>query len=177
MVSSVLPSTMFSPALLPALTGLLFFLSLHLTLISALPAPPTPTVVAPFATIVGRSGRLNPTVHEYLGIPYAHPPTGPRRFAPPTRLPEQTTQITAKAFGLSCPSLPMSFSSGLPFNLTAPEGEDCLSINIWTKPGRENAPVLVWIYGGGFVFGTSNSILYDGTHLTANNEVVVVSLK
>lgn len=141
------------------------------------PVPPTPTITTPCGTIIGREGRLNPAVHEYLGIPYAKSPTGPLRFAPPVRLPNQKTPITAKAFGLSCPSQPGSPPSNLPFNLTAPEGEDCLSINIWTKPGRKDAPVLVWIYGGGFIYGTSNSILYDGTHFAANNEAVIVSLK
>ena len=154
-------------------------LSLYLCLSAALakPAPPTPTVTAPFGTIIGRKGRLNPAVHEYLGIPYAKPPTGPLRFTPPVRLPNQKTPITAKAFGLSCPSQPGTAPISPVFSLTAPEGEDCLSINIWTKPGRNNAPVLVWIYGGAFVFGTSNSTLYDGTQFTANNEVVIVSLK
>lgn len=159
------------------LSRVLLSLSLCLSASLAKPAPPTPTVTAPFGTIIGRAGRLNPAVHEYLGIPYARSPTGTLRFAPPVRLPNQKTPITAKGFGLSCPSQPGSAPTNIPFNITSPEGEDCLSINIWTKPGRNKAPVLVWIYGGGFVSGSSNSILYDGTHFAANNEVVIVSLK
>lgn len=158
------------------LSGSLISLYLCLSVALADPVPITPTVTAPFGTIIGRKGRLNPTVHEYLGIPYAKPPTGPLRFAPPVRLPNQKTPITAKEFGLSCPSQPLSVPANTAFNFTALEGEDCLSINIWTKPGRNNAPVLVWIYGGGFIFGTSNNILYDGTQFAANNEVVIASL-
>ncbi|KAF8416947.1 putative carboxylesterase [Tirmania nivea] len=158
------------------LSRALLSLSLFLSATLAKPAPPIPTVNAPFGTIIGREGSLDSTVHEYLGIPYAEPPTGPLRFGPPVRLPNQKTQIIAKAFGLPCPSQPGVAPTNTPFNFTAPEGEDCLSINIWTKPGRDNAPVLVWIYGGAFIFGTSNGILYDGTHFAANNEAVIVSL-
>lgn len=157
------------------LSRVLLSLSLCLSAAFADPAPSTPTATAPFGTIIGRKGRLNPAIHEYLGIPYAKPPTGPLRFAPPARLPNQKKTITAKAFGLSCPSQPGFIPNSTVFSFTAPEGEDCLSINIWTKPGRNNAPVLVWIYGGGFMFGTSNSTLYDGTHFAANNEAVIVS--
>ena len=161
------------------LSRVLLSLSLCVSAAVAEPAPPTPTVTAPFGTIIGREGPLSPTVrvHEYLGIPYAKSPTGPLRFAPPVRLPNQKKPIIAKEFGLSCPSQPGSVPTNLPFNFTVPEGEDCLSINIWTKPGRNNAPVLVWIYGGGFVSGTTNVKLYDGTHFAANNEVIIVSLK
>ncbi|KAF8436711.1 Alpha/Beta hydrolase protein [Terfezia claveryi] len=158
------------------LSRTLISLYLCLSLAFADPVPPTPTVTAPFGTIIGRKGRLNPTVHEYLGIPYAKSPTGTLRFAPPVRLPNQKTPITAKEFGLSCPSQPVGAPANIPFIFTAPEGEDCLSINIWTKPGRNNAPVLVWLYGGGFIFGTSNNILYDGTQFAANNDVVIASL-
>ena len=159
------------------LSRVLLSLSLCLSASLAKPAPPTPTVTAPFGTIIGREGRLNPAVHEYLGIPYAKPPTGALRFAPPARLPNQKTAIRAKAFGPSCPSQPGIAATESPFNFAAPESEDCLNINIWTTPGRENAPVLIWIYGGGFLVGTSNTMFYDGTHFAANNEVVIVSLK
>ncbi|KAL4877073.1 Alpha/Beta hydrolase protein [Aspergillus karnatakaensis] len=56
--------------------------------------------------------------------------------------------------------------------------EDCLSINIWTKPqsGETKKAVLFWIYGGGFSIGSSNSPVYDGSILADENDVVVVSI-
>ncbi|KAF8448635.1 Alpha/Beta hydrolase protein [Kalaharituber pfeilii] len=143
----------------------------------SLTAPLTPTVTAPFGKIVGRRGRYDRSVHEYLGIPYAHPPTGSRRFSPPVRLPNRPANadpIVATKFGLSCPGLPLTFE---PYPWTGEEeGEDCLTLNIWTKPGRTNAPVLVWIYGGGFVAGGTDTILYDGTIFARNNDVVIVTV-
>jgi cholinesterase len=45
--------------------------------------------------------------------------------------------------------------------------EDCLTINVWTKPqsGATEKAVLVWIYGGGFSSGTSAFPMYDGQQL------------
>ncbi|KAF8476793.1 Alpha/Beta hydrolase protein [Kalaharituber pfeilii] len=156
-----------------------------LALLLALPlclavAAPTPTVTAPSGKIVGQPGRLDPSVYEFLGIPYAQPPTGTLRFRPPVRLPNRSPEsapFVATKFGLSCPSLPVDFGPGNPYNFTGTaEGEDCLSLNVWTKPGRANAPVMVWIYGGGYILGGTDTLMYDGTQFAANHEVVLVSV-
>ncbi|CAN8095954.1 unnamed protein product [Discula destructiva] len=56
-------------------------------------------------------------------------------------------------------------------------GENCLSINVWTKPGgTSNKAVMVWIYGGGFSSGTSNAAFYNGARLAQDEDVVFVSL-
>ncbi|KAF8458790.1 Alpha/Beta hydrolase protein [Kalaharituber pfeilii] len=148
-----------------SLSCLLSLLSLPLCLATA---PPAPTITAPFGTIIGQPGRLDPAVHEFLGIPFAQPPTGSLRFRPPARLPNRSPQsppVVATKFGLSCPSFPFASVPGIPYNFTGmTEGEDCLSLNIWTKPGRTNAPVMVWIYGGAFMIGGTDTLLYDGTH-------------
>jgi len=141
-------------------------------------APPTPTITAPFGKIIGQNAPLDPTVHEYLGIQYGHPPTGSRRFAPPVRarVSKHTAPIVATRFGNACPQIPVDLGD-TPVNATgSPLGEDCLNLNIWTKPGREGAPVMVWLHGGGFQFGAGSFALYDGTHFTANNPVVIVSI-
>ena len=56
--------------------------------------------------------------------------------------------------------------------------EDCLTLNIWTpaniKPGAK-LPVMVWIYGGGFITGSTSEWRQDGAHLATKN-VIVVSL-
>lgn len=59
-----------------------------------------------------------------------------------------------------------------------PFGEDCLTLNVWTKPqtGEARKAVLVWIYGGGFTSGSSNTPAYYGTNIAAQEDVVIVSL-
>jgi carboxylesterase type B len=54
--------------------------------------------------------------------------------------------------------------------------EDCLFLNVWTKPqvGEKKKAVLVWIFGGGFSMGDSADPLYNGAKLAQNQDVVVV---
>lgn len=58
-------------------------------------------------------------------------------------------------------------------------GEDCLNLNIWTKPqtGEAKKAVLIWIYGGGFQSGTTDIPAYNGNNLAAEQDVVIVSIK
>lgn len=60
-----------------------------------------------------------------------------------------------------------------------PFGEDCLTLNVWTKPqtGEVKKAVLVWIYGGGFTAGSTNTPGYYGTNIASQEDVVVVSIK
>jgi carboxylesterase type B len=57
--------------------------------------------------------------------------------------------------------------------------EDCLTVNVWTKPqsGEKKKAILFWIYGGGFSTGNSDSPAYNGARLAAEQDVVVVSIK
>ena len=57
--------------------------------------------------------------------------------------------------------------------------EDCLTLNVWTKPqtGEAKKAVLVWIYGGGFTSGSSDSVAYNGDNIANQEDVVVVSIK
>ena len=57
--------------------------------------------------------------------------------------------------------------------------EDCLTLNVWTKPqvGEANKAVLVWIYGGGFGIGNSDNPGYNGQFIADQEDVVLVSFK
>jgi carboxylesterase type B len=57
--------------------------------------------------------------------------------------------------------------------------EDCLTLNVWTKPqtGEKRKAVMLWIHGGGFVGGSSNTSIFNGAHLANQEDVVVVSIK
>ncbi|EMR72420.1 putative carboxylesterase protein [Eutypa lata UCREL1] len=138
-------------------------------------------------------------VSEYLGIPYAVPPVGERRWLPPTSFTGNTT-IKATNFGPGCIEIagadigePGSGNSATG-NLTEagkyilgamldaiPEtGEDCLTLNVWTKPqageGEEKKAVLVFIHGGSFISGSSRVPVYNGQHIAGNQDVVLVTL-
>lgn len=60
-----------------------------------------------------------------------------------------------------------------------PQSEDCLSLNVWTKPqvGETKKAVLVWIYGGGFTSGATAIPAYNGDNIVEQEDVVVVSIK
>ena len=67
------------------------------------------------------------------------------------------------------------------WNPNTPLSEDCLYLNVWSPrfnktQGLALAPVLVWIYGGGFVGGTSSLDIYDGRFLSKSEGAVVVSM-
>lgn len=56
-----------------------------------------------------------------------------------------------------------------------PQSEDCLALNIWTPTSSSPAalPVLVYVHGGGYAFGSVNDAVTDGSPLAARGVVVV----
>lgn len=137
--------------------------------------------------VTGRESKWQEGVSEYLGIPYAKPPVGDLRFAAPAAY-HSFASVNGTAFGPACPSnvRPVQARD----NGTAAEGilsllaqtgeamsEDCLTINVWTKPqsGNPGKAVMLWVHGGGFNTGSSASPSYNGARLAAEHDVVVVS--
>src|ERR1700738_4679143 len=58
--------------------------------------------------------------------------------------------------------------------------EDCLTLNVWTKPqaGEKKKAVMIWIVGGGWTTGATNNIYgMDGEHIVDQEDVIVVSMK
>ncbi|KAF1814568.1 alpha/beta-hydrolase [Eremomyces bilateralis CBS 781.70] len=136
---------------------------------------------------VGRASSKRSGVSEYLGIPFALPPTGEQRWAPPKQLNSSDGKvINATKYGPSCAesaSLPyrLNPSSPPPANIGAAENEqdeDCLYLNIWTKPqtGEKKKAVMIWIYGGAFLVGSAANAVYNGASLADDEDVVLVSL-
>ena len=118
--------------------------------------------------VIGKNEQLS---RAFLGIPYAAPPIGDLRWRSPQPAAAWTSARDAKAYGPICPQFDLlggGFVSGA--------SEDCLTINVWT-PQTVAAPraVMVWVHGGGFVFGSSADSAYDGASLSAGGDVVVVS--
>lgn len=105
----------------------------------------------------------------FKGIPFAAPPVGPLRWKPPKPAEPWKEVLEATLFGAS----PWSAFQGIP--APTPQSEDCLTLNIWTSAQQQNEklPVMVWIYGGGFQFGSSATPDYDGKELAKKGVIVV----
>ena len=112
-----------------------------------------------------------PGVRAFLGIPYAAPPVGNKRWAPPEPAASWSGVRSAGKFGNRCiqthPWPDMLFQS-------AGESEDCLTLSVWT-PGRagDHLPVMFWIHGGGFFAGANDEKRHDGSALASKGVVLV----
>jgi para-nitrobenzyl esterase len=120
------------------------------------------------------AGVVEGTIASFKGVPFAAPPVGALRWKAPQPVPAWTGVKQASQYGPSCMQDP-TFAKI--FLTTAPIGEDCLYLNVWTpaKSQSDRLPVMVWIYGGGFVGGMTSAPAYDGTRL-AEKGVVLVSI-
>jgi para-nitrobenzyl esterase len=119
-------------------------------------------------------GKDDGAVHAFLGIPYAAPPVGDLRWKPPAAAAKWDGVRKATEFGAHC--MQGKVYGDMNFR-DAGGSEDCLTLNVWVpaKAAAAKLPVMVWIYGGGFVAGTTSEARQDGTHL-AQQGVIVVSM-
>ena len=112
-------------------------------------------------------------VTAFKGVPFAAPPVGNLRWKAPQPVAAWTGVRLATQYGHDCMQLPFP-SDAAPLG-TSP-AEDCLTLNVWAPAKRvgQTLPVMVWIYGGGFVNGGSSPAVYDGSQF-ARGGVVFVS--
>ncbi len=111
-------------------------------------------------------------VLTFKGIPFAAPPTGSLRWKAPEPAPAWTGIRKAAEFGPRC--MQGRVFSDMVFRDAGP-GEDCLYLNIWmpAAPTKKRLPVMVWIYGGGFVAGSTSEPRQDGGDLSKKGVLVV----
>ncbi|HTZ82751.1 MAG TPA: carboxylesterase/lipase family protein [Candidatus Acidoferrales bacterium] len=119
-------------------------------------------------------GKDEGSVHAFLGIPYAEPPVRKLRWRAPVPAEKWSGIRKATDFGSHC--LQGRVYGDMNFRDSG-GSEDCLTLNIWVpaNTSSKKLPVMVWIYGGGFVAGTTSEARQDGTHL-AQRGVIVVSM-
>ena len=117
-------------------------------------------------------------INVFKGIPFAAPPVGELRWKAPQPIKPWSGVKDCIQFAAS----PMQFDP-VPFMCWSEEflipkkpiDEDCLYLNVWAKNTATKKPVLVYIYGGGFVSGGAGCAIYDGKEM-AEKDVVFVSI-
>lgn len=149
---------------LAALVSLLVLL----TVASAVPssaAPRSLTISTDKGTVAGATAD---GVDRFLGIPYAAPPVGNKRWQPPAPASAWSSPRSATAYGSRCLQSSAGTGPGM--------SEDCLYLNVYAPERRTNRPlpVLFWIHGGGFSGGAGD--LYDGSQIAKTDNVVVVTI-
>jgi para-nitrobenzyl esterase len=142
-----------------------------------LACPSLSLAAAPTAKV--EQGVLQGTVEDgltvYRGVPFAAPPVGDLRWRPPQAAAKWEGVRKADAFAPQC--VQRGFGPPPAGEQPPPMSEDCLYLNVWTpaKKASDRAPVLVWIYGGGFNAGGTSVPVYSGEKL-AQKGVVFVSI-
>ncbi|XP_063103401.1 liver carboxylesterase 1-like [Cavia porcellus] len=156
----------------------LFLASMATSMAKAEHPSSPPVVDTKYGKVLGKYESLEGFAQPmalFLGIPFAKPPLGSLRFAPP-QSPEPWNYVkNTTSFPPFCSQVPlvtqMAHSDGI-------VSEDCLYLNIYTpvdSTRKSSLPVMVWIHGGGLLVGGASP--YDGLILSANENVVVVSIQ
>jgi para-nitrobenzyl esterase len=132
-------------------------------------APTVKTSNGALAGTTSSDGKVN----IFKGIPFAAPPVGQLRWKSPQPAQSWEGVKPVTSFGARC--MQARVFDDMVFRDSGPS-EDCLYLNVWTPAASAhgNLPVMVWIYGGGFVGGAASEPRQDGEQL-AKKGVVVVS--
>ena len=125
--------------------------------------------------VVTESGKISGVSADglsvYKGVPFAAPPVGDLRWRPPMPTIPWTGTRKTDAFAPAC----MQVGVSMPGETPPAVSEDCLYLNIWTpaKTPHDHLPVIVWVYGGGYVNGSASMPLYWGDRLARKGVIVV----
>jgi para-nitrobenzyl esterase len=132
------------------------------------------------AIVSTRSGKVEGIerngVQIFRGIPYAAPPVGSLRWQPPSRERDWEGVLDASKFSIQSAQTEFALAKLLggkpPVN-----GEDSLYLNVYTPACDDRArPVLFWIHGGAFIWGSADTPWYDGSQFARHGDVVVVTI-
>lgn len=148
--------------------------------------PGLPGVSGPDPIAEIGAGRLRGSdeagIQVFRGIPYGASTAGRNRFLPPQPVQSWAGIRDARHYQGHAPQAldavrrrpELADFSGAPD--TTPEGEDCLTLNLWTPGLAGRRPVMVWFHGGAFSYGSANGQRTEGNALARRGDVVVVSV-
>jgi len=149
------------------------------------PRPPIERQTA-FGTVIGTDNSATSKTYAWKGVPFAKPPVGDLRWKPPSDPAPWTTPRSTQQFGNACAQLGRLYGPGSNNKYDETIGttlgktvgnEDCLYLNIW-RPATTAAmlPVIVFVHGGSNITGYTADPIYDGSHLAATANAVVVTV-
>ncbi|KAG6368558.1 hypothetical protein INS49_002771 [Diaporthe citri] len=123
------------------------------------------TVQTTGGEVTGFINATAPLVRQFLGLPFAEPPVGSLRFLPPIPPTKEPAPFNATTYAPACKQQRSSSTSLYTevltqFLINGPDSEDCLYVNVYAplNPVGESLPVFIYIPGGGFTSGGSNSL-------------------
>ncbi len=118
-------------------------------------------------------GTQRNSIFSFKGVAFAAAPVGQWRWHEPQPVAKWHGVRDAKNFGNACIQKPglSEKNGGFPGKLS----EDCLYLNVWTPALQQGAklPVMIWIHGGGLVFGSGSVPGYGGDSLAKRGAVIV----
>ena len=135
-------------------------------------------------------------VHVFYGVPFAKPPIGPLRFRKPQPVDPWHGILDATTLPNCCYQEKYEYFPGFEgeamWNPNTNISEDCLYLNIWVPQRvrlrhqgadppvgteKHGAPILVWIYGGGYMSGTATLDVYEADIMAASTNSIVASMQ
>src|SRR5512135_1079228 len=150
-----------------------------------------PVVTKVVETTSGKvQGLVNNRVHTFKGIRYGAAPVGALRWMPLQK--PEPSKVVLDCSDYGAPAMQMAtgataapvtdFGMQMSRAFTTPsdlkiQNEDCLFVNVWTPAtDGKKRPVMFWIHGGGFAYGSAGQPIYCMEDLARDHDVVAVSV-
>jgi para-nitrobenzyl esterase len=122
-------------------------------------------------------GRWWDGVVVFHGVPYAAPPIGERRFAPPALVSPWRGLLDATEHGPIAPQSVSRLAGVMGESGPFAQDEDCLTLTIATPAADSGKrPVMVFLHGGAWMTGAGSLDWYDGATLAREGDIVVIGI-